>query len=87
MVSEYSYTVTDNFSMVSDKYSIVVDNSEYTNHPTRSSTFAIKFQNAKITKELALLHPHNETTAHLETKDKAQTANKGYEIMAGENVI
>jgi len=37
--------------------------------------------------ELALLQPHNETTVHLETKDKAQTANKGYEIMAGENVI
>jgi len=56
-------------------------------HRTRSSTFAINTKKTKIAKELALFHPHNETTVHLETKDKAQTANKGYEIMAGEKVI
>jgi len=30
-------------------------------------------------KELALLHPHNEITVHLETKDKAQLPTKAME--------
>jgi hypothetical protein len=42
---------------------------------------------AIIAKELNLFHTHIETTVYIETKDKAQTHNKGYEIMAGVDVI